>query len=158
MTSKQSAFVALTLVLFPCGLAVAADTQPQVTLMGMLSEWMYPEAEFHGAEMSDAGVAGISAIKDKAVLTTADGVDKVLAFYLEKLHVGKQGKYLDEKPGDRVTSEHSVLIQDLSGDRPDSLYVIAVNGPKSSTTLVVARAEGENLTRIGWSNYRQLLP
>ncbi|HJT30737.1 MAG TPA: hypothetical protein VJ783_01635 [Pirellulales bacterium] len=48
-----------------------------------------------------------------------------------------------------------VLIQDVSGDR-SNVYVIEINELKSSTTLVVSRADGEGVTRIAWSNYRRL--
>ena len=124
----------------------------------MLLEWRYPESKFNGAEISDAAVAEISAIKSKAVLTTPDSAEKVMAFYRKKLNVDAEGKNLDEKEGERIKTDRSVLIQDVSGDRPSKLYVIAINGTKSSTTLVVSRTDGDDETRIAWSNYRQLWP
>lgn len=149
-----------------CVCLVSAEEAPPknekpVTLMGMLMEWHYPDAEFGGGQMSDAGVTGVVSIKCKSVLTTPDPPDKVLAFYLKKLHVNTEGSNLDEKGPERVTTDRSVLVQTVSeGESP--LYVIAINGrvadQSASTTLVISRAQGDDKTRIAWSNYRQLGP
>jgi hypothetical protein len=138
--------------------AVEAQPKKQVSLMGMLSEWMYPESQFNGADTGDAAVSNISAIKSKAILTTTDSVDKVMDFYRKKLNVDNDGTNLSEKEGERITTDQSVLIQDVSVDQQSSLFVIAINGVTSSTTLVVSRADGDDITRIAWSNYRQLRP
>lgn len=145
---------------------VSADETPStdkqsITLMGMLMEWRYPDAEFSGAQMSDAGVTGVVSIKCKSVLTTPDPAEKVLAFYLKKLHVDKDGTNLDQKGTDRVTTDRSVLVQTVSeGESP--LYVISVNGHvaghPTTTTLVVNRSKGDERTRIAWSAYRHLGP
>ena len=82
----------------------------------------------------------------------------MVEFYCKKLNVDKEGKNLDEKEGERITTARSVLIQNVSGDPVSNLYVIAVNSPKSSTTLVISRAKDSDVTRIAWSNYRQLWP
>lgn len=150
---------ALVVVPLVSRMGAADDITPTepVTLMGMLLEWRYPESKFNGAESADAAVKEISSIKSKAILTTPDSVEKVLVFYRKKLNVDAEGKNVKEKDGERVTTARSVLIQDVSGDR-SNVYVIAINEPKSSTTLVVSRAEGEGITRIAWSNYRQLWP
>lgn len=138
----------------------AGATEPPakqgVTLLGMLGEWQYPGSKFHGAESSDAAVTDISSIKSKAVLTTTDDADKVLAFYREKLKVDAEGKNLGEKPGERVTTKRSVSIQNNSAGRQLRLYIIAINEQGNSTTLVVSRGEGEENTNIAWSNFRQL--
>jgi hypothetical protein len=151
-----------TLVVLPlvCRLGMADEAPPEekVTLLGMLLEWRYPESKFNGAETSDAAVKEISAIKSKAILTTPDSAEKVMDFYRKKLNVDAEGKNLDEKEGERITTDRSVLIQDVSGDRTSKLYVIAINGAKSSTTLVVSRTDGDDVTRIAWSNYRRLWP
>jgi hypothetical protein len=149
-----------------CLALVSADEAPSkdekpVTLMGMLMEWHYPDADFGGGQMSDAGVTGVASIKCKSVLTTPDPADKVLAFYLKKLHVNKEGSNLDQKGTERVTTERSVLVQTVTeGDSP--LHVIAINGrvedKPMSTTLVISRAPGEGKTRIAWSCYRQVGP
>lgn len=152
-------FSLATLVIVPlvCRVATADDAPPKesVTLMGMLLEWRYPESKFNEAELADAAVTDISAIKSKAILTTPHAVEKVLDYYRKKLNVDAEGKNLDEKDGQRITTDRSVLIQDVSGDR-SNVYVIAINELKSSTTLVVSRADGEDVTRIAWSNYRRL--
>ncbi len=166
MVIRKNVIAFSVIALFAHGICIAdepqssveAEPKPQVTLMGMLSEWMYPESTFNGAEMSDAAVSNISAIKSKAILTTKDSVGKVMDFYRKKLNVDNDGKNLSEKEDERITTDHSVLIQDVSGDQQSSLFVIAINGIKSSTTLVVSRAAGDDITRIAWSNYRQLWP
>ncbi len=138
----------------------SAEAQPakQITLMGMLSEWMYPGSEFKGAKTSDAAVTDISSIKSKALLTTTDSADEVMAFYRKKLNVDTEGDTLTEPEGDRVTTDRSVLIQDISGSSDSALFVICINREKASTTLVVSRSTGEDVTRIAWSDYRQLWP
>jgi hypothetical protein len=160
MLKHKIAIATLVVVSFVSRLGAADEAPPQeqVTLMGMLLEWRYPESKFNGAETSDAAVEDISAIKSKAVLTTPDSAEKVMAFYRKKLNVDAEGKNLDEKEGERIKTDRSVLIQDVSGDRTSKLYVIAINGTKSSTTLVVSRTDGDDVTRIAWSNYRQLWP
>ncbi len=57
------------------------------------------------------------------------------------------GKNLDEKQGERITTERSILIQHVSGGG-SNVHVIAINEVKSSTTLVVSRAAGDDVTRI----------
>lgn len=158
MLKQNLSLAMLVLVSLVCPVAVADDAPPpaQVTLLGMLHEWRYPESKFHGAESADAGVTGISSIKSKAILTTPDSVENVMDFYRNKLNVDAEGNNLDEKAGERITTDRSVLIQDVSGAGALKLYVIAINGTKSSTTLVVSRADGDKETRIAWSNYRRL--
>lgn len=143
-------------------LGFAAEPAPEkgkeVTLLGMLSEYQYPGSKFKGAQSSDAGVTDIVSIKNKALLTTPDAVEKVVAFYLQKLNVDNKGKNLDEKPGERITTKQSVSVQDNSAGRPLTLYIIAITEKGSSTTLVVSRCEGEEATHIAWSNWRELTP
>src|SRR5690349_14601822 len=102
----------------------APEKEKGVTLLGMLSEYRYPGSKFNGAESSDAAVTDVSSIKSKAVLTTADSVEKVVAYYLQQLNVDNKGKNLDEKPGERITTKRSVSVQDNSAGRPLTLYVI----------------------------------
>ena len=135
-----------------------AEDRPVITLMGMLQPWMYPKAEFGGARTSDAGVTGISSIKSRALLSTDDSVDQVLDFYCKKLNVDREGRNLDEKDGDRITTDRAILVQNASGAEPSNLWLLTINRKKSSTTLVISRDEKEGKTRIAWSNYRQLLP
>jgi hypothetical protein len=144
---------------FACHLGRAEEPAPKsVTLMGMLSEWQYPGSKFHGAESSDAAVKDISSIKSKAVLTTPDSAEKVLAFYRQQLKVDESGKNLDEKDGERVKTNRSISIQDNSDGRPLKLFILAISEKCSSTTLVISRSEKEEATHIAWSNFRQLWP
>ncbi len=160
MLKHKVSLSALVVVSVVCCLCAAEDAPPKerVTLMGMLLEWRYPESKFNGAESADAAVKEISAIKSKAVLTTPDSVQQVMDFYCKKLNVDARGRNLDEKQGERITTDRSVMIQDVGGDRTSKLFVIAINGARSSTTLVVSRSDGDAVTRIGWSDYRQLSP
>ncbi|MGI9470964.1 MAG: hypothetical protein ACR2NZ_05505 [Rubripirellula sp.] len=166
---SRSLFAVAFLQMFLMAWPVLADPpvatpQPEkaaekpVTLMGMLQPWLYPESEFGGASTSDAGVTDISSIKSNAIQTTTDSVDEVMKVYCERLKVDLKGKHMDEKEGTRITTDRSVLIQDLSAERPCKMFVIAVNRAKESTTVVVSRVEGEERTTIGWSNFRQLWP
>ena len=160
MRRRGITLAALTIVT-SLGASSIADDPPvekSFTLMGILSEWLYPDAKFHGAESSDAAVRDISSIKSKALLATPDPVDKVVAYYLEKLKVDAAGTNLGQKDGQRITTRRSVSIQDNSDDRPLKLAIIAVNETGNSTTLVISRAENEKTTHIAWSNFRQLWP
>jgi hypothetical protein len=162
MYRKLFAFAILGVIAVASHLARAddppAEKEKGPTLMGMLSEWQYPDSKFHGAQMSDAGVADIGSIKNKAFLTTSDSAEKVLKYYCDKLKVDANGKNLGEKPGERIKTKRSVLVQDDSTGRPLKLYVIAVNETGFSTTLMISRADGEDETHIAWSNFRQVWP
>lgn len=160
MTEKRIAIAAFGVLAIACNLGLAGGQPPKksVTLLGMLSEWQYPGSKFNGAESSDAAVNDISSIKSKAVLTTSDSPEKVVAFYRQKLNVDSAGKNLGGKDGERTTTKRSVSIQDNSDGRPLKLYIIAINETGSSTTLVVSRSEREETTHIAWSNFRQLWP
>lgn len=160
MSTRQIPMIALAIFSFSGVIACADEPKPSqpITLMGMLSEWLYPECGFEGAQSSDAAVKDISSIKNKAVLTTSDPADKVFVHYLAKLNVDPEGKNLDEKAGERITTKRAISVQDLSAGRPLKLYVIAITEPKNATTLVISQADGEPKTRIAWSNFRQLWP
>lgn len=144
-----------------CNLSLAEEKVPgvRVTLLGMLNEWIYPKSEFGGAQTSDAAVTDIYAIKSKATLTTTDPIDQVLKFYCDKLVVNEEGKNLNQKKeGERITTDQSILVQNLSDDDENALYLISINGKDSSTNLVLSRPHDAKVTRIGWSNYRKLEP
>ena len=81
MLTSRAVTWTLVLTFVTAVVAIAADETPkkQITLMGMLQEWIYPKSEFNGAQMSDAAVSDISAVKSKAILTTPDSVEKVMA-------------------------------------------------------------------------------
>jgi hypothetical protein len=160
MLANRIMIAALGILAMACNVGLAGDppAEQHVTLLGMLSEWLYPGAKFNGAESSDAAVGNICSIKSKAVLTTPDSAEQVVAFYQQKLKVDAAGKNLGEEDGERITTKRSVSIQDDSDGRPLKLYIIAINETGSSTTLVVSRSEGEETTHIAWSNFRQLWP
>jgi hypothetical protein len=122
--------------------------------MQTLSKWAYPGtmepgAKLHGAEMSDGGIPGMQSVKCKAVLTTPDPVDKVVAFYEQKLRT--------DGPADPKAAQ-SLSIQDDSAGRPVAVRVLVVNRAETSTTLVISRAEGEKETHIAWSHFIRIGP
>lgn len=160
MLRNQVAILAIGVLALAGAPMLADDPPPEkpVTLMGMLSEWMYPDSAFHGAKTSDAAVSDISSIKSKAALSTPDSVEKVMAFYRQKLNVDAEGTNLGQKEGERVTTARSVSIQDNSDGRPLKLYIIAIHEAGSATTLVVSRSADEESTHIAWTNWRQLAP
>jgi hypothetical protein len=126
-----------------------AASKNQVTLMGVLAEWKYPGCSFGGAEMSDGGNRTIQSVKCQALLTTGDSFDKVTNYYEQKFVSGPA----DGGPAVKGAKAQSVSVQDDSAKRPVQLRVIVVNRAKTSTTLVISRAEGEKKTHIAWSQF-----
>jgi hypothetical protein len=132
-----------------------APSQGGVTLLGTLAEWQYPGSKMPGgATMSDGGVPLVQSVKFQAILTTADPVEKVIAFYAEKLGTPRSPGPEDARA--KGADAKSVSTQDDSRGRPVALRVIVVNKAESSTTLVISRAEGEEETHIAWSHYLRL--
>ena len=130
--------------------------QPGVTLLGTLSDRMYPGSQVAGgATVTDAGHPREQAVTMKTVLTTPDPFEKVVAFYSNKLS-------LDDAPAGDADSKNddpkSVTVQDDSENRPLSLRVITVNKLDSTTTLVISRAKGEDQTHIAWLHYLRIGP
>jgi hypothetical protein len=123
--------------------------QKDVTLMGILAEWMYPGSKFEGAQMSDGGNRTIQSVKCQSILTTADPFDKVVGFYEHKFVSGPDRREVVIKGA----HAQSVSSQDDSLSRPLLLRVIVVNRAQSSTTLVISRAAGETKTHIAWSHF-----
>jgi hypothetical protein len=123
-----------------------------VTLMGLLGEWMYPGAKFGGAEMSDGGNRTIQSVKCQSLLTTGDPFDKVVGYYEHKFVSGPDRR----EAAIAGTNAQSVSIQDDSSSRPLRLRVITVNRAHSSTTLVISRATSETKTHIAWSHFQNL--
>lgn len=126
-----------------------AAPEERVTLMGTLAEWMYPKAEFGGAQMADGGNRTVPSVKCKAILTTGDSFEQVTHYY--------EHKFVSEPAsvGGAVKGGHAqaVSIQDDSSNRPVQLRVIVVNRASTSTTLVISRAKDETKTHIAWSHY-----
>lgn len=130
----------------------AEDPAPAggVTLLGTLEEWLYPDAKFGGAEISDGDNRTLISAKCQAVLTTSDPVEKVAKYYTEKFVSGPA------ELGQTVPVSQTVSEQSDSEGRPVELRVMVVTRAKSSTTLVISRAKGEDRTHIAWSHYMHL--
>jgi hypothetical protein len=129
----------------------------RVTLLGILAEWKYPGSRMlDGASMSDGGNAQVQSVKCQTILTSADPVEKVVAFYSKKLGITQSNGPRDAGSEVKVAEARSVSAQDDSQGRPLRLRVIVVNQAESSTTLVISRAEGEQETHIAWSHYLRL--
>ena len=130
--------------------AAHSSASGDITLMQTMDEWRYPQAKMpHGARMSDGGNASLQSLKCSAVLTTPDPIEKVIAFYSDKLK--------DDPAKDKIEGK-SVNDLDDSPRRPITLRVFSVNTASSSTSLVISRAEGEAETHIAWSHYLRLDP
>ncbi|HET6325586.1 MAG TPA: hypothetical protein VFG04_12985 [Planctomycetaceae bacterium] len=129
-----------------------AASEDRITLMGSLAEWMYPKADFGGAQMSDGGNRTVQSVKCKAVLTTGDSFEQVTNYYEHKF-VSEP-----ENVGGPVKGGHAqaVSIQDDSSNRPVQVRVIVVNRANTSTTLVISRAKDETKTHIAWSHFARL--
>jgi hypothetical protein len=107
-----------------------------------------------GATMSDGGNPLVVDVNCRAILTTPDPIEKVVAFYAKKLGTppapGEPGAGAAVKEADAK----AVSIQDDSAGRPLTLRVFVVNRADTATTLVVSRAAGEKETHIAWTHYR----
>ena len=122
------------------------------TLLGTLAEWMYPKADFGGAQMSDAGTRSVQSLKCQAMLTTGDSFEKVTTYYEHKFVSGPQ----EVDGAEKGPQWQSVSIQDNSSNRPVQLRVIVVNRANTSTTLVISRTKDETKTHIAWSHFVRL--
>ena len=133
----------------------ARGTPPEaMSLMDTLSEWKYPGSTMpDGASMSDGGNPTLQSVKCKALLTTADPIDKVIAYYSEKFETPAKK---DDHVAIKGSDAKSVTIQNDSQDRPVTVRVIVVNKADTSTTLVITRANGEKETHIAWLHYIRL--
>jgi hypothetical protein len=145
-------FIAVSLgLLWASPQASHAAPEDHVTLLGTLAEWRYPDSNFGGASMSDAGDRRPS-LKCQALLTTGDSFEKVTKYYVE--HFVSRPQSAETKAN--AIDAQSVSTQDDSQDRPIKLQVIVVNRATTSTTLVISRAKGEKQTHIAWSHYMRL--
>lgn len=149
--------VILSLVLHGVlAISLAASADEPVTLMGTIVKWRYPDAEIGESEMSDAatidadGSRTVPSTVMKTTMVTPASVDDVLEFYRGLL---TRSAADEKKFGLGPTVGRSVVFSDESGGRPLKLHVILVNRENSSTTLVVTRGEGEELTHITWKQY-----
>jgi len=128
-----------------------------VTLLGTLSEWKYPGSNMlGGASMSDGGNPLVKSVKCRAVLTTPDPIEKVIAFYSEKTGTPLAPGRQDAGAEVRNADAKSVSTQDDSKGRPVALQVVVVNKADTATTLVISRAKSETETHIAWLHYLRL--
>ena len=136
--------------------AIAASADEPVTLIGTIVKWRYPDAEIGKSQMSDA--ATIDADGRRTVpssiltttMTTADSVDKVLAFYQELL---KRSPASDDKLGIGRQVGRSVVFNDESDGRPFAFHTIVINDKDTSTILIITRGKDEKHTHITWKRY-----
>ena len=119
--------------------------------MGILSEWLYPGALRQQSHHERRGPILVQSIKCTAVLTTADPIEKVLAFYAAKFD--KPQRLENGEPNVTSTDARSVTTLEDSADRPVTMHIMVVNKADTITTLVISRAEGEGLTHIAWTHY-----
>jgi hypothetical protein len=135
---------------------VGTSAPRTVRLLETLATWQYPGSKLlGGASMADGGNPLVPSVKCQAILTTPDAVDKVVEFYAKKLIPQGAGTQSAEA-AERNAAAKSVSTQDDSQGRPVKLRVLVVNQAKTSTTLVISRAEGEKETHIAWSHYLRL--
>lgn len=131
------------------------------SLMGMLSQWAYPEATWIGGpRMSDGGNPDLQSVKCEVVLVTPDSFEDVVKYYAEKLAIGKKDAGVVKKDASAKNAGRTVaVIDDCVFDendaRPVKVQVITVNERDSSTTLVISRANEERETHIVWSHFVQ---
>lgn len=140
--------------------AASCGAEESKTLLTMVSEWQYPGSKMHGgATMSDAATVNRSGERTvpstlcKTVLTTKDPMARVVDYYKSKL---KQPGDSETANGDDKSAAHSgrsVMFHEDSQGRPVGIQIIVVNTDKSSTTLVISRAEKESETHIAWTHY-----
>jgi hypothetical protein len=129
----------------------------QISLMQTLSAWRYPgSTQLRGASMSDGGNPLVQSIKCQAILTTADPIEKVVAFYQKKVGTPAVTGRPEEKGAVKGADARSVATQDDSAGRPVAVRVIVVNKADTSTTLVISRADAEKETHIAWLHYIRL--
>jgi len=127
--------------------------------MATIVQWQYPGSKIDGATMQDAatvnqsGARTVASVLCKTVLTTKDPIAKVVEYYETKLKAGTDPKTAkaEAKPG--TDPGRSVMSHDDSQGRLLRLHIIIVNTEKSSTTLVISRAETESETHIAWTHY-----
>lgn len=139
--------------------AAFCDAAEPIRLMPTIAGWQYPGSEINGASMSDAatvngsGERTVPSVLCKTVLTTKDPIAKVVEYYKTNLKQGTDSK--TTKSDDKFGTESglSVMFHDDSQGRPLEVHIIIVNTDKSSTTLVISRAETESETHIAWTHY-----
>ena len=127
-----------------------------VTLLGTIVKWRYPDADIGKSAMSDAatiaadGKRTVPSTVLKTTMTTADSVDKVVAFYRDLL---TRSPANDTRLGHDPKVGRSVEFSDESDGRPFAFHTIIVNYANTSTTIIITRGDNEKTTRITWKQY-----
>jgi hypothetical protein len=148
-----AAVLATALLLGP---AQAAPPR-SLSLLETLAEWKYPGSTMlGGASMSDGGNPLFQSVKCQAILTTPDPIEKVIAFYSEKVGTPPAPGGQDSGAEVKEADAKSVSTKDDSRGRPVTLRIIVVNKADTATTLVISRADGEKETHIAWLHYLRL--
>lgn len=156
---QYSSTLALAWLTAIVGVAALCPAEEPLRLMPMIAEWQYPDSKINGASMSDAatvnrsGERTVPSILCKTVLTTKDPMAKVIEYYETKLKHGGDSETAKQKGKSVGESGRSVMFHDDSQGRPLRIHIIVVNTEKSSTTLVISRAESESETHIAWTHY-----
>lgn len=135
-----------------------AKPERQLSLLGMLEEFRYPESQpLSGVTMSDGatmrgGERTVPSTRCDTILTTPDGFERVVDYYVKKYGITEEHAP-PAPPVDAPTGGQSVFLQNDSLERPFQLRIIVINRDETSTTLVISRAESEKVTHIAWSHY-----
>jgi hypothetical protein len=126
------------------------DAGEPITLMGRMEEWWYPEAQMpHGASIGGGDSAGVYPAKCQTIWTTPDSVEKVMAYYEEKLGIDAEGNGV-ERDG------RSTASLDDSKGRGMTVRVFSAGSADSTVTLVVSRGPDEEATHIAWTEFLRL--
>lgn len=130
------------------------------TLLTLVREWQYPGSKMQGgATMGDAATVNRSGERTvpstmcTTVMVTKDPMAKVVDYYKAKLKQvdnAERGN-ADDEPA--ANPGRSVMFHEDSEGRPVGIQIIIVNTDKSSTTLVISRADKEAETHIAWTHY-----
>jgi hypothetical protein len=151
--------VASTLLIAALATATPGRAGESLHLLATVAQWQYPDSKINGAMMQDAatvnrsGERTVPSVFCKTVLTTKDPIAKVIAYYEAKLKPDADSKTAKPEKKTASASGRSVMSHDDSRDRPVRIHIILVNTEKTSTTLVISRAETELETHIAWAHY-----
>jgi hypothetical protein len=154
-------YLASASILLIAALATATPTRARepLHLLETVTQWQYPGSKINGAMMQDAatvnrsGERTVPSVFCTTVLTTKDPIAKVIAYYEAKLKPDADSKTAKPEKKTGSASGRSVMSFDDSQGRPVRIHLILVNTEKTSTTLVISRAEKESETHIAWTHY-----
>ncbi len=157
----RASIIAITVFVASLPALVRAEDNSK-SLLTRIAEWQYPDSEMSGATMSDTATVNdngdrtVPSIHCKTVLMTTAPIDKVVEYYKTKLaQHAKPRKKKRTLPGASRGPGRSVTFHSDSEGRPVVIHVISITTDRTSTTLVISRAEGESKTHIAWSQYEK---